>query len=241
MSFSEIKDTAIDLPIMYHIYNDIRCLPNDIKRCILWNYDLGIMDIKSCILSNKIFLDILDDFQLNIFKIASKGWIKSIESANLKAIDLVWQSRQISKKPIKLESLYTKSKYYCNRNVFEVSCWLGHLNVARWLWDKSIELGRPLNIHGRNDYPFEISCINGDLDIAQWLYDLGIEINQPFNIHNLYDQNMRSCLDNKQIKSVRWLYKLGIQTNNPYPNTFIATYLWRVWRIQEYNLDDIIQ
>ena len=62
-------------------------------------------------------------------------------------------------------------------------CVYGYINIAQWLYDLSLKINQPIDIHANDEQIFYYSCINGHINIAQWLYELGIKNNQPIDIH----------------------------------------------------------
>ena len=68
---------------------------------------------------------------------------------------------------------------FYEEQAFRYSLYNNHIDVAKWLYQISIETNSPINIHAMNDEAFKDSCGNGNLVVAKWLYQIGIETNKP--------------------------------------------------------------
>ena len=47
-----------------------------------------------------------------------------------------------------------------------------HFNIARWLYDLSVNEGNIINIRIDNDYAFSYACLYGNIEICKWLYEV---------------------------------------------------------------------
>ena len=63
---------------------------------------------------------------------------------------------------------------YNNSDLFLLSCFRGHLEVAKWL----IGTFDDIDVHINNDIAFRWSCINGHLEVSKWLITITRDIRQ---------------------------------------------------------------
>jgi RNAse (barnase) inhibitor barstar len=99
---------------------------------------------------------------------------------------------------------------------FRQSCYNGHIEVAKWLWDiSSKEINSPINIHAKNEDAFLRSCYNGHIELAKWLWDISSkEINSPINIYaKNEDAFLWSCY-NGHIELAKWLWDISKEINS---------------------------
>lgn len=94
------------------MYN-IDDLPNDIINMRMFDY-LPINNIHSMLLTNRKFNSILNSFQLNIIKNASRGWKYCICNGLLNSSKWIYQLRSKSKNPI---NIHEYGEY-----AFRISC-----------------------------------------------------------------------------------------------------------------------
>ena len=72
-----------------------------------------------------------------------------------------------------LVSKYTIDIHYNGDYVFQICCFNGHLDVAKWLVELTLRSEfKIINIHTSYDYAFRWSCCNGHYNIAKWLIEL---------------------------------------------------------------------
>lgn len=84
--------------------------------------------------------------------------------------------------------------------VFRWSCWNGHLNTAKWLY----QLDNKIDIHILKDYTFRVCCAIGQLDVAKWLYSLDGKI----DIHAANNSAFRWSCINCHLDVVQWLCEI---------------------------------
>jgi hypothetical protein len=44
--------------------------------------------------------------------------------------------------------------------------------MAKWLYNLSLEIESPIDIHTLEDTPFVFCCINSNLKMAKWLWEI---------------------------------------------------------------------
>ena len=67
-----------------------------------------------------------------------------------------------------------------NHYAFRFSCKNGHFEIAKWLYQLSVdplENNQKININADNDKAFRWSCNRGHIEIAKWLYQLSKDQN----------------------------------------------------------------
>jgi hypothetical protein len=73
----------------------------------------------------------------------------------------------------------------------------GHFDIAKWLYYKSVEIGKPIDIHTERDYVLRFLYENRrpeTVDFIEWLVELGKEIGEPFDLFQKDHQLFRcSC------------------------------------------------
>ena len=58
----------------------------------------------------------------------------------------------------------------------------GHLETIKWLYQSSINSGKPIDIYDNNEFIFRWSSENGPLETSKWLYQLSMENGKLFDI-----------------------------------------------------------
>ena len=84
----------------------------------------------------------------------------------------------------------------------------GHLDVAKWLYNISIENKSPINIHNNYGGASIQSCGHGHLDVAKWLYQLGIDTNKPFEV-DIINKAFYLCRSHNHEDVAFWLHLVG--------------------------------
>jgi hypothetical protein len=94
-------------------------------------------------------------------------------------------------------------------------CFHGYSEIAKWLYDLSLQIKSPIDIHQAEDIAFRECCGRGHLELAQWLYNLSIQNNTSINIHaKNEDAFITACYENR-LEVAQWLFKLSIELNSP--------------------------
>jgi hypothetical protein len=99
-------------------------------------------------------------------------------------------------------------------------CKSGDLQTLQWLWNKSIQLDQPIDIHINNEEPFVECLVNNKSDMAQWLYKLANDTGKPIDmdvvdkfISKFYnygnEQNFWVRIDNLDL--IKWLTTIGFR------------------------------
>jgi hypothetical protein len=114
-----------------------------------------------------------------------------------------------------LWKLYSEENYQLNisvddlQNMFELACCVkGDIEFANFLWDISITLNKPIDIHRDNEQLFQTCCYKNILEVARWLFDLSIYIKSPINIRASNDDTFKKCCEYSQYEPVLWLCEL---------------------------------
>jgi hypothetical protein len=96
--------------------------------------------------------------------------------------------------------------------IFLHACHFGKLNVAKWLWEFSVQINSPINININLPYteftPFIEACTTGQLEVAKWLYDICKEIDNPIDIHLYNDKAFRMSCEKGKKNVADWLCSL---------------------------------
>jgi len=98
-----------------------------------------------------------------------------------------------------------------NEEAFRLSCYHGHLEVAKWLMEISKENGETINIHIKNEEAFRLSCSYGHLEVVKWLMEISKENGEMINIHIGNEDAFRSSCINGKIEVAKWLIKISIE------------------------------
>lgn len=127
--------------------------------------------------------------------------------------------RESPKKRVKLDNSCCNKmqKVIIDESVFSLSCWRGHTETAKWLYETSKKHGnKKININQDEERAFEQSCEAGHLDTAKWLYELSqTDGNNKINIHAGYEEEIfRSACTRGHKDVAKWLYELSIEDEN---------------------------
>ena len=91
----------------------------------------------------------------------------------------------------------------------------GSLLTCMKIYQLSIDIKQPINIHENNEYAFARSCTIGHLEMVGWFYDLGLQLNSPINIHADVEFAFRGSCRFGHFEVAKWLYDLSLQLNSP--------------------------
>jgi ankyrin repeat protein len=103
-----------------------------------------------------------------------------------------------------------------DEEAFRWSCRLGHLKVAKWLWDIS---NHKINIHAKNEDAFRWSCYSGHLDIAKLLWDIS---DHKINIHVSNEEAFRFSCFFGHLDIGKWLWDISDNKINIHAYTDFA-------------------
>lgn len=119
----------------------------------------------------------------------------------------------------KKQNLFINHLHYDNELIFRYSCF--HIEIAKWIWDLSIKINSPINIHAKNDEAFINSCFRCDLNMLKWLWKTSKDINSIIDIKKKYDllgsdNAFSACFWNGKIEVIEWIWKLSKEINSPF-------------------------
>jgi hypothetical protein len=102
------------------------------------------------------------------------------------------------------------------KDAFKLSCRVGHLNVAKWLY----EIKPNMNISMYDDYVFKTACSMGYLNMAKWLY----EICPTINISAENEFAFRHTCSGGHLNVAKWLYEICPTINISAENNYAFKY-----------------
>lgn len=189
---------------------DFYGLPNDIISLILYNY-LAIDDIGNCLKCNKLF-HVLNEFQLNIIKNATKGFKTCLLEGHLESAKWIYE-RELS------ESI----NILLNEDIqiiFEYCCKSPNFETVKWIYDLSAKLGNPVNMTPHPAHPYLKSGYSNilystlheckSLETFIFLYSF-LEKYKLFSNKYLFRKN---CLQ-ADLSIIKWIYNHCLEINDP--------------------------
>lgn len=105
---------------------------------------------------------------------------------------------------------------FLNDTLFIIACNQNNVQLAEWLWDKSVEVNTPFDINR----VFQETCQLGFLPIVEWLWDKSIELGTLFDVHFEH-----SIIFTFEEKIVLYFLKKGY-----YPLGNFSTPLLTIWK-----------
>jgi ankyrin repeat protein len=115
--------------------------------------------------------------------------------------------------------------YKANNNIFEnkinkkitflfkESCIYAHFDICKWLWNLSVKINSPIDIHTDENINFAFLCGKSDPSMLQWLWKISLEINLPFKINDYNNRYFFEACANNNLNVAKWLWELSIKMN----------------------------
>jgi hypothetical protein len=100
--------------------------------------------------------------------------------------------------------------------IFEITCGIGHLTVAKWL----LQVNPTFNVSANNEEAFRLACKNGKLEIAKWL----LQVNPNINISSNNEEAFRWACGNGYLMVAQWLLQVNPTINVYAKNHFAFRY-----------------
>jgi len=102
-----------------------------------------------------------------------------------------------------------------NGEAFRRCCEKGHLEMAKWLWQISLDIKSPIDIHVNSDYIFRITCSTFEnLDVVKWLWQISLDMNSPIDINAQKECAFRWCCTFNNINTAKWLWQKSLDINS---------------------------
>ena len=187
---------------MDHLYADL-------IRLLIENY-FNAADSLALFCVSKKFAGFSSSYR-EILLNAKIGWDYCVKNGKLTACQFLYRTTNID-------------IHANNDEAFQWSCDNGHLAMAQWFYQVSINTNKKINIHDRNELTFRWSCHNGHLVVVQWLYQLSTQINSPIDIHAMNEGAFQWSCDNGHSAVAQWLYQLSIDISSPIDPKILSTY-----------------
>lgn len=107
-----------------------------------------------------------------------------------------------------------------NENLFKQLCLnpKSKLETAKWLYDLSIHIGSPIDLHSIDndgDDIFTKCCLRQNLKAAELLYNFGLTAKKPFDIHAKSEKIFTQSVMLYHIDTAEWIYNIGKTMNSP--------------------------
>jgi hypothetical protein len=96
-------------------------------------------------------------------------------------------------------------------NIFRWACRSENIEVPKWLWKYSNDIGSPIDICARykNNDAFRVACCYGNLETAKWLWELSLKLNKPIDINLGDDVAFRLSCEHNHLHIAKWLWDLS--------------------------------
>lgn len=123
---------------------------------------------------------------------------------------LIKSCKRNNTKPIKIiiNEIKRKNSYVdfsiCDE-AFQTMCEYGHLEIAKWFFDKRRKYSPALNISGNDNYAFRMACRNGHLELAKWLIKISGEFGFLIRINDVNNYAFMSASQNNHFEIMEWL------------------------------------
>lgn len=203
---------------------NITNLPETVLNIVLYEY-LPSEDILNCRLAHRCF-DVLSGYQKSVLIYASRGLpncfvqIQGIPQPDSLSIvkRMYINDPRLNTYTRKYEFIHLHGYY----SLFELSCRIGWLDLAKWLVSVL-----QIDIHAGNEYVFELSCEYGQLEVAKWLFQYAEDTGSRINIHATNEYAFRWSCENGYIDVAKWLIELSKKINSPINISTISEYTFR--------------
>jgi hypothetical protein len=93
--------------------------------------------------------------------------------------------------------------YSNNNKIFRLSCINGHLNMAKFVYMRSVSDRKKIDIHMWDDFVFRWASAYGCLDVIIWLYSEG-----KIDIHVSNDFAFLMAINQGNLSSAKWAYAI---------------------------------
>jgi hypothetical protein len=150
-----------------------------------------------------------------------QDFIQNIQKGNLNEVINIYNLSVKNNNPINIHA--TDEKNFDDgddETPFIYSCWYGHFDIAKWLWELSLNINSPIDITKHKFLyatPFHVCCKRNHLEMAKWIWNLSKSLNIYINIH--FDKCGNSlwapiCCSG-YLEMAKWLFNLSKEINSP--------------------------
>ena len=102
-----------------------------------------------------------------------------------------------------------------NEELFRLCYKNNHISSALLLYDISMQLRDPIDIHVLNEHPFKYACMNSNIDFAKWLVKTAHKNNNCIDINIDNDYPFRHCCQSNNLQFAKWLYEVSLFQHMP--------------------------
>ena len=103
---------------------------------------------------------------------------------------------------------------FCTFENFVNCCSCGCIKIIKWIYEESIKINQPIDIHINKESPFRWCISSGKIDSVIWFYDFSIEMKSPINIRIKNDSLFRKACERNHFDIAKYLYNKSIQQNS---------------------------